>query len=703
MSLNSIMSVATAGMSVAQTGMGTVSDNITNVNTPGYVRKIINQSSTVTGGIGSGVTVAQVKRVADQYLQAASISASASSGAAGAISDLLDQAQSIFGDPSSSSSYFSQLNSVFTSFTAAANDPASSLSRAQSLDQVNQFLNATRRISASLQGFTQQADTQISAHVSQVNQLLSQIDGLNTNITRSLSNGSDATGSMDAQSQLIDKLSSLIDVKISPRTGGGVVLRSDSGALLAGDGGAATLKYTASGNGAGVMSLTQFGSTQATGININNGALKGLLDVRQNQLPAIQEQLGEFVSTTVDAVNKAHNASTSVPPPATLTGRNTGLDLPTAISGFTGVTTVAIVNASSNLQERVDIDFTAGTMSVNGGAASAFTPANFLTNLNTALGANGTASFNNGALSISASAAGTGVAIADDPTTPSVKAGRGFSQFFGMNDLISTTGITNYATGLTASDPSGYTPGDTITFRVSDTPGSVARDISVAVPAGGTVGNLISALNAQVGGVGQYGQFALDSQGTLTFQPNTPGAVTLTVLDDNTQRGVGGPSVSQLFGVGSAQRASRAGAFSLRSDIAANPMNLALAKLNLSAAAGQPVVAVGDNTGALALSNAATATETFNAAGDLASMATTANQYASLLSGSIGRKAASADDAKTAANAVKTEATNRRASVEGVNLDEELVNLTTYQQAYSASARLVTAVKDMYDTLLRMA
>ena len=77
-------------------------------------------------------------------------------------------------------------------------------------------------------------------------------------------------------------------------------------------------------------------------------------------------------------------------------------------------------------------------------------------------------------------------------------------------------------------------------------------------------------------------------------------------------------------------------------------------------------------------------------------------QYASLLAGSIGRKAASADDAKTASAAVKTEANTRRASVEGGNLDEELVNLTTYQQAYSASARLIQAVKDMYNTLLNM-
>ena len=38
----------------------------------------------------------------------------------------------------------------------------------------------------------------------------------------------------------------------------------------------------------------------------------------------------------------------------------------------------------------------------------------------------------------------------------------------------------------------------------------------------------------------------------------------------------------------------------------------------------------------------------------------------------------------------------------GVNLDEELVNMTTFQQAYNASARLIQAASDMYDTLIGM-
>ena len=80
----------------------------------------------------------------------------------------------------------------------------------------------------------------------------------------------------------------------------------------------------------------------------------------------------------------------------------------------------------------------------------------------------------------------------------------------------------------------------------------------------------------------------------------------------------------------------------------------------------------------------------------------TLTRYASEFGGDIGRKSAAADTAKTAADAVQSEADQRRQSVEGVNLDEELVNMTTYQQAFNASARVIQAAKDMYDTLIQM-
>ena len=49
-----------------------------------------------------------------------------------------------------------------------------------------------------------------------------------------------------------------------------------------------------------------------------------------------------------------------------------------------------------------------------------------------------------------------------------------------------------------------------------------------------------------------------------------------------------------------------------------------------------------------------------------------------------------------------SEAQGRQASDSGVNLDEELTNLTTYQQAYAAGARLLSTVDQLYQTLLQI-
>ena len=104
MSLNNILSTATSGLMAAQQGLRTVSDNISNVNTPGYVRKIVDQTSQVTLGAGAGVDVIGIRRVIDRYLQTASADASAASGAAGVQAELLDRVQGLFGDPSNANS-----------------------------------------------------------------------------------------------------------------------------------------------------------------------------------------------------------------------------------------------------------------------------------------------------------------------------------------------------------------------------------------------------------------------------------------------------------------------------------------------------------------------------------------------------------------------------------------------------------------------
>jgi flagellar hook-associated protein 1 FlgK len=141
----------------------------------------------------------------------------------------------------------------------------------------------------------------------------------------------------------------------------------------------------------------------------------------------------------------------------------------------------------------------------------------------------------------------------------------------------------------------------------------------------------------------------------------------------------------------------------VRPAIAADGAAIALAKFNFGATVGQTGLSLGDGRGAFALAQAGETAIRFDRAGEMAAMSTSLSSYAAQLGGAIGRRAALADERKDGAEIVFKEAAARRSSVEGVNLDEELIQLTVYQQAFNASARLITAAKEMYDVLLSIA
>ncbi|WP_309089679.1 flagellar hook-associated protein FlgK [Phenylobacterium sp.] len=697
MSLNVTLKTAASGLNAAQASLRAVSDNIANVNTPGYVRKAVDQQQLVVDGMGMGVRVDGVKRITDNYLQLASFTAASDSSRWAAVSQYLDNAQSLFGNPSSESFFFNRLDAIYGAFATAADDPSSSLLRSQALSNVEDFLAEADRINGQLAELGGTIETKITADIDRVNSLLQQINQLNAEIGRAKLVSADASGSENIQSQLLDELSTLMNVRVSRRDAGGVVVRSTEGVMLAGEG-AATLAYNRSDSTPGYITAQSPGGGSVQPIQALSGELRGLMDLRDVELPQLSDQLGEFLTRAVDQINAAHNGAVAYPAPSVMNGRNMGLDLPTAVSGFTGTSTLAVMNASGVLQRRVDIDFTAGTMSANGGPAVAFTPANFQATLNAQLGGAATMSFTGGAMTITAAAGNT---LGIDEGT-SQKAGRGFSHFFGLNDLVKTTGFTNYDTGLRASDPHGFTAGGQIALRLSTPDGLPIRDVTVTVPAGATMTDLLNALNNNATGVGLYGAFNLDSRGNLTFQGSPPVEAGISVVTDTTQRGAGGPSMSELFGLGALQRSTRAGRFEVAQALESDPTKLALGKLDFTVAAGQPLIRPGDGRGALALSLAGDVTSHFQAAGSLGDVSMTVSRYASEFGGSIGRNAAAAETRRESAEAVMTEATARRQSVEGVNLDEELVNMTTYQQAFNASARMIQAAKDLYDVLLGM-
>ncbi|MGY3439972.1 flagellar hook-associated protein FlgK [Marinovum sp. KMM 9879] len=109
--------------------------------------------------------------------------------------------------------------------------------------------------------------------------------------------------------------------------------------------------------------------------------------------------------------------------------------------------------------------------------------------------------------------------------------------------------------------------------------------------------------------------------------------------------------------------------------------------------------AAGDNSQAMDFAAALSATTGFDAGAGLGDSATLPNYISSLIaSQNTTRANAETNAASLAAGAVTIQGS--RSAFTGVNLDDELQQLTAIQQSYAANARTLTTVSEMFDTLL---
>src|SRR5258706_168408 len=354
-------------------------------------------------------------------------------------------------------------------------------SRATRLGVLDQFQSVARSISslsAEVQSLRVDADSEVSSTVSQANSLIQQIYALNPQIEHAIVNGDAASGLLDQRNTLVQQLSALVGVRTTEQPDGRMFIATADGTQLVGDN-YATLSYSPSAgpsfkpvtiqtvNGLTGQAIGQIATFDP---HATSGKLRGLLDVRDQTLLGIGEELGQLAQTLSLAFNAQHNANATVPPPSELDGRQTGL-LGTDALNFSGSTTIGIVDSAGALQHSVAIDFTGGTLSLDGGPAIATGAGvgSFVTALNTALGGNGTATFSDGVLQLSATG-GNGLVISDDANNPTLRGGVAFSQFFGLNDLFEAKGNAIVTTGLSASDTAGLPPRRSISLFLEGAP-----------------------------------------------------------------------------------------------------------------------------------------------------------------------------------------------------------------------------------------
>lgn len=711
MSLNGIAASALSALKTNSAALGVVSNNVANINTPGYARRVVNQQTLTAGGQLMGVDVGSVQRVVDKFLQQETLAAGGAASQYDTQANLFTQLNGLLGAPGDNQSLATGLTNLQAAFATASQAPSSPSSAAAILTALNGLSNNVGNVSNTITSLQSQVDSQVTSTVADTNTLIKQVFDLNTQIRNAVAAGGDGSALADQRDLALQNLSQKLGIKIATNADGTVQVSTSDGVNLVSN----TYAQLSYGGGAqnGVYGNIQIqdihpsngqliGAPSALDPHLSGGSLKGLIDMRDQQLGGLAQSLGNFVQQTTQAFNAQANANAAYPPPTSLTGHNTGLLSSDALN-FSGKTTLAVTAPDGTLVKRIDIDFGAGTLSVNGGAPASLgsSVGSFTTALNAALGTDGTASFNNGVLSLS-SATSNVLLVQDDATTPSSRGGAGFAQFFGLNDLFKSAAPSISATGLSASDASGLAAGGQIAMSLKGPNGDIVKQVSVTATAGMTVGDMVTALNTAMGGATT---FTLNSDGSIsTAKSALYSDYQLNVTNDTTQRGSTGIGFTALFGIGDNTLASQAANFGVTTAMASAPQRIGLATATItpSTALGQSIVTGGDNSGALALQTLITQNRSFGAAGGITAQTGSLSDYAASFYQNLSTRSNTVTQAQTTQDNRLQEAQSRMASNSGVSLDEELTNLTTYQQAYAAGARLLSVVDKLYDTLLQI-
>ncbi|HSR72582.1 MAG TPA: flagellar hook-associated protein FlgK, partial [Kiloniellales bacterium] len=228
MSLIGSLYSAVSGLQTAQKQLQVVSNNIANVNTEGYTRKIAAPESVVLDGQGAGVRLTEIQRTVDENLLKQLREHIARLTGQQVESHYLERTQTLFGSPANNSSLSHTITTLGTALEALAADPENLVNRSNVLDSARLLAEQLNYTSDNVQRLRLDADRQIGESVTRINDLLGEIHEYNQEISRALALGNSAADLEDQRDTLLTRLSEEIDIKYFKRTTGEVAISTSS-------------------------------------------------------------------------------------------------------------------------------------------------------------------------------------------------------------------------------------------------------------------------------------------------------------------------------------------------------------------------------------------------------------------------------------------------------------------------------------------
>ncbi|MED5526542.1 MAG: flagellar hook-associated protein FlgK [Pseudomonadota bacterium] len=231
----SMLNNGLSGLQASQYSLNVVSQNIANINTPGYSRQEALLSARNGGGFGTssagdGVEVSSLRRVSDGYLNAALWRATSQSGYDSQFQTMIGQMESVFGSDELSIS--NGLDSFFSALSAASSSPQSIAPRQQILATAQALANRFNQLSSNLDVQEKQLDEQADATVTDINTQAQSIAKINQSIIEVKAKGGNTSALEDQRDELVLALSKEVSVKTSNQADGSITLSLAGGQPL---------------------------------------------------------------------------------------------------------------------------------------------------------------------------------------------------------------------------------------------------------------------------------------------------------------------------------------------------------------------------------------------------------------------------------------------------------------------------------------
>jgi flagellar hook-associated protein 1 FlgK len=307
-SLTQLMYTARDSLSAQSYGLNVTGQNITNVNTPGYVRREALLETRALGTATTGtVTVAGLRRATDLYIDRRELTARGSAAAASEHDNQLASVEAMFNDLGGTG-MGSALDGLFSSFSALAANPNDPTARATVLGAADNFATRASSMADALAQTKDDLLKRAQATIEQINSRASSISELNRRIQAAEAQGEDAADLKDQRNNLLLDLSTMIDIRTIPDVKGSIIVQASGTTLVDGfdyrpmevdlgtDG---SLRILSKREGGADMDVTQF---------LTGGTLAGIKEARDVDVFEVANKLDQLVFDVASAVNAQHAA-----------------------------------------------------------------------------------------------------------------------------------------------------------------------------------------------------------------------------------------------------------------------------------------------------------------------------------------------------------------------------------------------------------